>query len=68
MKTYAIVLAIAVFLASVSAFAGRDGSQLMLQEQQLKRVQQERAKVNDPAQDRQQMMENCKKMMSPKQS
>ena len=66
MKHYAIVLAVSALVASVSAFAGRDGSQLMLQEQQVKRLQQERAKVNDPAQDRQQMMETCRKMMSPK--
>ena len=68
MKRNVLVVTIALSFASLSAFAGRDGSQLMLQEQQVKRVQQERATVNDPAPDRQQMMENCKKMMSPKQS
>ena len=68
MKRNVMVLAVALSVASLNAFAGRDGSQLMLQEQQVKRVRPERAKVNDPGQDRQQMMENCRKMMAPKQS
>ncbi len=63
-----VVLAVALSVASLSAFAGRDGSELMLHQQQVKRLQQERAKANEPSQDRQQMMENCRKMMSPKKS
>ena len=61
------VLAIALSVVSLSAFAGRDGSDILLQQQQARRLQDERAKANAPVPDRQQIMEDCRKM-APKQS
>ena len=68
MKSFAIALAAVVSLASLSAFAGRDGSDILVQQQQIKRLQAERAKANAPTPNEQQMLEDCRKMMAPKQS
>jgi hypothetical protein len=64
MKRFAIALVAALSAASLSAFAGRDQSDIMLQQQTIKRLQAERAKATAPTADKQQMLENCKRMMS----
>ena len=64
MKRFAIALVAALSVASLSAFAGRDQSDIMLQQQTIKRLQAERAKATVPTADTQQMLENCKRMMS----
>ncbi len=64
MKSFAIALVTAISVVSVSAFAGRDQTDIMLQQQTIKRLQQERAKQQMPSPEVQQMLENCKKMTS----
>ena len=68
MKRFAIALVAAASVASLSAFAGRDQTDIMLQQQTIKRLQAERAKANAPTPDQQRMLEDCKKLMAPKQS
>lgn len=59
MKKLALVLAAAIIsTASIGTFAGRDGLQIMQQEQQNQRVIAEKHK----AAEMQAMMENCLKM------
>ena len=61
MKKPALVLAAVMFsAASLGAFAGRTGDQLMLQEQQNQRVTAEKQKVVEV----QAILENCLKMHS----
>jgi len=50
MKTYAIWMAAALLLSSVASYAGRDGAQLMLQDQLNKRAAIER-QSRQPTQD-----------------
>ncbi len=64
MKSFAIALVAAISVVSVSAFAGRDQTDIMLQQQTIKRLQEERAKQQTPSPEVQQMLEKCKKMMS----
>ena len=68
MKRCAIALVVAASLASFSAFAGRDQADIILQQQTIKRLQAERAKANAPSPNEQQTLENCRKLMAPKQS
>ena len=68
MKSFVSALVAAVSVASLSAFAGRDGSEILLQQQQIKRLQAERAKESTPVPNEQQMLENCRRIMTPKQS
>ena len=67
MNRFAIALALAVSVASLSAFAGRDQSDIMLQQQTIKRLQEERAKVATATAEMQQKLEDCKKTVSSKQ-
>jgi outer membrane lipoprotein-sorting protein len=67
MKRFAIALVAAVSVASMSAFAGRDQSDIMLQQQTIKRLQEERAKAATATAEMQQKLEDCKKQLSSKQ-
>jgi hypothetical protein len=69
MKRFAIALVAAVLVASLSAFAGRDGSDILLQQQTIKRLQDERAKAGTLTPELQRTLNDCRKVMSqPKQS
>jgi hypothetical protein len=69
MRRLAIALVAAVSVASLSAFAGRDQSDIMLQQQTIKRLQEERAKAAKATAGMQQKLDDCKKLMSaPKES
>jgi phage-related tail protein len=68
MKRFVIALVAALSVASLSAFAGRDQSDIMLQQQTIKRLQAERAKATALTPDQQQMLEKCRKLMAAKQS
>jgi outer membrane lipoprotein-sorting protein len=67
MKRFVIALAAALSVASLSAFAGRDQSDIMLQQQTIKRLQEERAKAAAATAEMQQKLEDCKKLQSSKQ-
>jgi hypothetical protein len=66
MKSCEIALVAALSVASLSAFAGRDQSDIILQQQTIKRLQAERAKANAITPDQQQMVEECRKLMAAK--
>ena len=68
MKSFVIALVAALSVASLNAFAGRDQSDIILQQQTIKRLQAERAKANAITPDQQQMVEKCRKLMAAKQS
>ena len=68
MKRFTIALVAALSVASLSAFAGRDQSDIILQQQTIKRLQAERAKANSITPDQQQMVEECRKLMAAKRS
>jgi hypothetical protein len=67
MNRFAIALALAVSVAPLSAFAGRDQSDIMLQQQTIKRMQEERAKAATATAETPQKLEDCKKMLLSKQ-
>lgn len=67
MNRFAMTVALAVSVASLSAFAGRDQSDIMLQQQTIKRLQEERAKATTATAEMPQKLEDCKKMLSSKQ-
>ena len=67
MNRFAIAMALAASVASLSAFAGRDQSDIMLQQQTIKRMQEERAKAAAATKQMQQKLEYFKKMLSSKQ-
>jgi hypothetical protein len=69
MKSFAFAFVAAVLVAPLSAFAGRDQSDIMLQQQTIKRLQDERAKAVTLTPESQKTLHDCRKVMSqPKQS
>lgn len=68
MRKAILLLATMALVGSASAFAGRDGADIVLQQQQLKRLQNERAQTTPPGSAAQQMIDECRKMMSQRQS